>query len=34
MIEKYLNREIPEADKMLEETMINTVILPNYALQQ
>ena len=34
MIEKYLNREIPETDKMLEETMINTVILPNYALQQ
>ena len=34
MIEKYLNREIPEADKMLEETMINTVILPNSALQQ
>ena len=34
MLEKYLNREIPEADKMLEETMINTVILPNYALQQ
>lgn len=34
MIEKYLNREISEADKMLEEAMINTVILPNYALQQ
>ncbi|MGM9759656.1 MAG: penicillin-binding protein 2 [Parabacteroides sp.] len=34
MIEKYLKREIPESDKLLEEAMMNTVILPGYAQQK
>lgn len=34
MLEKYLKREISEADKPLEEAMMNAVILPGYALQK
>lgn len=34
MIEKYLNREISEADKPLEQAMMNAVIMPAYALQK
>ena len=34
MIEKYLNREISEADKPLEQAMMNGVIMPAYALQK
>ena len=32
MLEKYLKGEISEADQALEESIANTVILPNNAL--
>lgn len=32
MLEKYLKREVSEANKVTEEYIVNTVILPNNAL--